>query len=126
MLMNDLSVSLTVAFRSLWGSEAVNGTAFRNESFVFVRWGFITPLVLSVALTAGFLAQAVYRSWKCDAKLWKSSVLAVLFHGLEPDVRERFDDVGEFELQRKVARDVKVRLDEEVAAGGLLRAQRVY
>ncbi|KAG8162585.1 hypothetical protein KVR01_008350 [Diaporthe batatas] len=126
MLMDDLSVSLTVAFRSLWGSEAVNGTAFRNESFVFVRWGFITPLVLSVALTAAFLAQAVYRSWRSDAKLWKSSVLAVLFHGLEPDVRERFDEVGEFELQRQIARDVKVRLDEEVAAGGLLRAQRVY
>ncbi|KAK7736443.1 hypothetical protein SLS63_003421 [Diaporthe eres] len=126
MLMNDLSVSLTVAFRSLWGAEAVNGTAFTNESFVYVRWGFITPLILSVALTAGFLAQAIYRSWRCGAKLWKSSVLAVLFHGLEDDVRERFVDVGEFGLQRLIARDVKVRLDEDVAAGGLLRAERVY
>lgn len=126
MLMNDLSVSLTVAFRSLWGAEAVNGTALRNESFVFVRWGFITPLILSVALTAAFLALAMYRSWKCDAKLWKSSVLAVLFHGLEPDVRERFADVGDFEYQRLIARDVKVRLDEDIAAGGSLRAERVY
>ncbi|KAI3390999.1 hypothetical protein diail_8133 [Diaporthe ilicicola] len=126
MLMDDLSVSLTVVFRSLWGAEAVNGTALRNESFVFVRWGFITPLILSVALTAAFLAQAMYRSWRCGAKLWKSSVLAVLFHGLELDVRERFADVGEFELQRLIARDVKVRLDEESAAGGLLRAERVY
>lgn len=126
MLMNDLSVSLTVAFRSLWGAEAVNGTALRNESFVFVRWGFITPLILSVALTAAFLAQAMYRSWKFDAKLWKSSVLAVLFHGLEPDVRERFADVGDFEYQRLIARDVKVRLDEDIAAGGSLRAERVY
>ncbi|KAH8776544.1 hypothetical protein F5883DRAFT_409960 [Diaporthe sp. PMI_573] len=126
MLMDDLSVSLTVAFRSLWGAEAVNGTALRNESFVFVRWGFIAPLVLSVALTASFLAQAVYRSWRCNAKLWKSSVLAVLFHGLEPDVTERFADVGEFEFQRLIARDVKVRLDEDIGAGGLLRAERVY
>jgi hypothetical protein len=126
MIMDDLSVSLTVAFRSLWGAEAVNGTALRNESFVFVRWGFIAPLVLSVALTASFLAQAVYRSWRCNAKLWKSSVLAVLFHGLEPDVTERFADVGEFEFQRLIARDVKVRLDEDIGAGGLLRAERVY
>ncbi|POS72857.1 hypothetical protein DHEL01_v208754 [Diaporthe helianthi] len=126
MLMDDLSVSLTVAFRSLWGSEAVNGTALRYESFVFVRWGFITPLVLSVTLTTAFLAQAMYHSWRCDAKLWKSSLLAVLFHGLEPDVRERFADAGEFELQRRIARDVKVRLDEEAAAGGMLRAQRIY
>lgn len=126
MLMSDLSVSLTVAFRSLWGAEAVNGTAFTNESFVYVRWGFITPLILSVALTAGFLAQAIYRSWRCGAKLWKSSILAVLFHGLEDDVREKFADVGEFGLQRIIARDVKVRLDEDFAAGGLLRAERVY
>lgn len=126
MLMNDLGVSLTVAFRSLWGAEAVNGTAYANEAFVYVRWGFITPLILSVALTAGFLAQAIYRSWRCGAKLWKSSILAVLFHGLEGDVRESFADVSEFELQRIIARDVKVRLDESVSAGGLLRAERVY
>ena len=60
-----------------------------------------------------------------DAQI-RSSVLAVLFHGLEADVREKFADVGDFGSQRLIARDVKVRSDEDIAAGGLLRAERVY
>lgn len=127
MLMSDLGISLTVAFRSLSGQEPVNGTALTAESFVHVRWGFVAPLILAILLTAGFLSAAVYRSWRCGAQLWKSSTLAVLFHGLDEDAREKFEDVNEFVLQRKTAQGVKVRLDEgSSSGGGVLRSQRAY
>lgn len=125
MLMDDLSVSLTVAFRSLVGQEPVNGISLTAESFVHVRWGFVTPLILAIVLTAGFLSTAMYRNRKCGAQLWKSSTLAVLFHGLEDDVREKFEDVGDFRTQRRTAQGVKVRLHEVGSGGGLLRAERV-
>ncbi|ROW15538.1 hypothetical protein VPNG_02334 [Cytospora leucostoma] len=126
MLMSDLGISLTVAFRSLFGQEPVAGVALTAESFVHVRWGFVTPLILAVMLTVGFLSAAMYRSWRCGAQLWKSSMLAVLFHGLEEDVRGKFEDLGDFRMQRKTAQGVRVRLDEGVNGGGLLRAERRY
>ncbi|KUI58971.1 hypothetical protein VP1G_06274 [Cytospora mali] len=126
MLMDDLSVSLTVAFRSLLGQEPVDGVALTAESFVHVRWGFVTPLILAVVLTAGFLWAAMRRSWRCGAQPWKSSTLAVLFHGLEEDVREKFEDMRDFRMQRKTAQGVKVRLDVGGDGGGILKAARVH
>lgn len=125
MLMDDLSISLTVAFRSLSGQAPVGGAALTAESFVHVRWGFVTPLILAVVLTAGFMSAAMYRSYRCGAQLWKSSALAVLLHGLEENAREKFENVSDFKVQRKSAQGVKVRLDEGGSGGGLLRAERI-
>ncbi|ROV93641.1 hypothetical protein VMCG_08100 [Cytospora schulzeri] len=114
MLMEDLSVSLTVAFRSMVGQEPVNGIALTATSFVHVRWGFVTPLILAIVLTAGFLSTAMYRNRRCGAQLWKSSTLAVLFHGLEEDVREGFEDLRDFRMQKTTAQGVR---DDEVSVG---------
>ncbi|KAJ9150436.1 DUF3176 domain-containing protein [Pleurostoma richardsiae] len=131
MLMHDLAASLTVSFRAIPDRtlvEAVNGTALRLESMVHVRWGFVAAPILALVLTAGFLAAAMQGSWRRGASLWKSSVLAVLFHGLDEDAREKFEEVGGLEEKKKLAKGVRVMLDERGAAGtgGLLRCENPY
>lgn len=126
MLVDDMSVSLTVVFRSLTGAEAVNGTAWTNETFVHVYWGFIAPLILSIVLTAVFLARAIHYSWSGGAQLWKSSALAMLLHGLDGDTRDNLDHSNDLSAEQKTARTVRVRLDEDTTGGGMLKAEVVY
>lgn len=126
MLMNDLATSLTVAFRSLWGQEAVNGTTLSSESFVHVRWGFLTAPLLAVLLTTAFLTGIVYMSWSHDAKLWKTSVLALLFYGLDDDAREKVEDMDNFEAMRRGAVNLKVKLEDRAGANVLLRPEQPF
>lgn len=118
MLMRDLAVSVSVAFRTFTGGVEVGGAALAVESFVHVRWGFVSVPVLAVVLTAGFLGAAVWRSWRCGARLWKSSALAMLFHGLDGDARERFERLEVLEVQKREAKGVKVQLDDGRSDGG--------
>jgi len=120
MLMSDLASSMTTAFRSFMGAEPVVGTALATESYVHVRWGFIALPIAVVALTAMFLAAAMWRTKASGSKLWKSSALAMLFHGLDSGTREKFGRGGSLEEKRKWARGVRVQLDEG-DSGSLLR-----
>lgn len=122
MLMEDLATSMTVAMRSFNGAVPHAGLAWTWESFVQVRWAFITVPVLVVVLTALFLLAAIWRSQQSHTKLWKSSALAMLFHGLDHDAREKLGSTGTLEEKKRRAREVKVQLDGEGDAGSLLRA----
>jgi len=121
LLMEDLAVSMTVAMRSFAGAVPHAGLAMSYESFVQVRWAFITVPVVIVVLTAIFLAAAVWRSEQSRTKLWKSSALAMLFHGLDADTRARIGSEGSLGEKKRRARDVRVQLDEGSEAGSLLR-----
>ncbi|KAK6221948.1 hypothetical protein LQW54_001168 [Pestalotiopsis sp. IQ-011] len=112
MLMSDVATSMTVAFRSFMGAVPVAGTAISMESFVHVRWGFaVLPIVVVVA-TALFLMAAIYRTRQSDTKALKSSALAMLFHGLDEDIRSQFGSVRNLGEKKRQARVVKVQLDE--------------
>lgn len=124
MLMHDMAVSMTVSLRSI-GGEAVQGMAFINQTYVHVQWGFVAVPVAAVAMAALFLVTVMWKTRASGTRLWKTSALAMLFHGLDEDARERFEDLRGFAAKMKEARGVKVRLEEE---GGRtsLRLDRVY
>ncbi|KAK3347215.1 hypothetical protein B0T25DRAFT_297102 [Lasiosphaeria hispida] len=130
MLMHDLGVSLTVSLRSVNKAaekQEVNGTAVSVETFVQVRWGFVAVPAVAVVLTAAFLGVAVWKTWRSGTKLWKSSALAMLFHGLDEGGRERFEVLDGLQAKKREARGVKVKLEEtDGAAGGVLKIDRVY
>ena len=121
MAMSDLATSMTVAFRSFNGAVPVKGRAFTFESYVHVRWGWITLPVLVVLLTTVFLVAAVVRTRQSRTKLWKSSALAMLFHGLDHETRDRFTRPASLAFQKKEARGIMVRLDEGVDGESMLR-----
>ncbi|KAI1774778.1 hypothetical protein F4818DRAFT_72840 [Hypoxylon cercidicola] len=121
MLMRDTATSMTVAFRSFMGVEAVRGHATSVESYVRVHWGFAVLPILTVTGAALFLAAAVYRTKRSRTEPWKSSALATLLHGLDEDTRAQFGHVGNLKEQKLTARGIKVQLSESDDSRTLLR-----
>ena len=121
LAMSSLATAMTVAFRSFKGAVPVPGQAFSFESYVHVRWAWLALPIVVVLLTGMFLAAAILRSRQSKTKLWKSSALAMLFHGLDHETREQFARQGNLNDQKRQARGVRVRLDEDGDSGSLLR-----
>ncbi|EAT82767.1 hypothetical protein HBI56_066240 [Parastagonospora nodorum] len=110
MLMSDLAVSMTTAFRGFMGAVPTNGTSITTESYVHVRWGFaVLPIAVVVACLV-FLLAAMAMTRTSKTQLWKSSALAALFHGLDKETRERFHGEDGLHMKKRQAKAVKVRL----------------
>jgi hypothetical protein len=120
MLMSDLAVSMTTAFRGFTGAVPTNGTSITSETYVHVRWGFAVLPVAVVLACAVFVLAAMGMTRAAGAQLWKSSALAGMFHGLDGEARERFRGVEGLGGKKKVARGVKVRLYTDEKEGVVL------
>ena len=95
--MNDLATSLTNQIRNGPNSTLIQGTLMLSTTFVHVNWPWlIYPGSLSV-LAAVFLIVSIFFSRERERLVWKSSTLALLFHGLhgwdaqDLDVRDAKD-----------------------------------
>lgn len=65
------------------------GHVFQTETCIQVRWGYITFPIALVLLTMVFLVAVIVETARQhEADAWKSSALALLFHGLDPETRE--------------------------------------
>ena len=81
-LIQNLADSMTNMVRSSPTSTSFAGRAYRTETFINVRWRWMTLPAL-VVLSASFLLVAmVLQNRKAKAPIWKSSILPLLFHGL--------------------------------------------
>ena len=93
MLMSDLAVSMTTAFRGFNGVESIQGKSLTLESYVHVRWGFAVFPISVVIFTAFFLLLAIYRTRQSQTILWKNSALAILFYGIDYVTRTQHEVV---------------------------------
>lgn len=110
-LTSELAQSMTNSFRASGGAVPVLGAAFESESFVFVRWGWIGLPVAVVGFTALFLGAAIWSSRRSGLRLWKSSAVAMLYHGLDGETKRGCRESGSL-------KGVLVRLDDEMGEGG--------
>lgn len=94
--MHSLAAYMTIALRAndtqtlpqsesaafkIARSQVVTGTAWMQKQIVTVRWGFLY-FPSSLLLLAFILLVATYREARsCQVGLWKSSPLALFFHG---------------------------------------------
>jgi hypothetical protein len=120
MLMGDLAVSMTTAFRGFTGAEGVNGTAISSESYVHVRWAFAAVPIAVVVACAVFVLVSMWLTRRVGAQLWKSSALAGMFCGLDGEARERFRGADGLGGKKSVARAVVVRMYEDEKEGLML------
>jgi hypothetical protein len=111
MLTSELATTMTNAFRASGGAVPVSGQAYELSPFVHIRWGWITLPVLVILMTGAFLGASMVRSRKTRTKLWKSSALAMLFHGLDKETRKRALGSGDLSV-------VKVRLNDSAYGPG--------
>lgn len=108
MLASELAASMTNAFRESPGNGtiAVIGQSFEMASFVHIRWGWITLPAIVVAMTGVFLGLAMWRSRSTRTSVWKSSAIAMLFHGLDGKARAEA-------MRSRRLREVRVRLGDK-------------
>jgi hypothetical protein len=75
-------------------NETVRGRAYAEESYVEVRWQWIVlPVLLQLSTLVLFITTVAYSH--CNSvPIWKSSILAIIYHGVE-DLDEKKDLVAE-------------------------------
>ena len=85
-IMEGVAASLSALSLTADTAEQVLGNALVNETYVSVAWILLAlpaGVVLGAILT---LLAAVVQTRRCKIRLWKSSVLPLLYHGLDPDL----------------------------------------
>lgn len=92
--------------------QVVTGFKFWPETLVRVRWWWLTlPVALGLA-GAAMLVRVMVATRRSGVQLWKSSVAAVLYHGLEERVeRPDRDLVSDMEVDAESTR-VRLRKSE--------------
>ncbi|KAL1383831.1 hypothetical protein HDK64DRAFT_257523 [Phyllosticta capitalensis] len=94
---------------------SVNGTVLDSVTCVRVRWIWLLYPISALCLTVVFLSMAIFQGrashqlWHND---WKSSSLALLFHGLEAETRNAYGAVPKQEDMVKAAEQIRVQLVE--------------
>lgn len=96
-IMSNIAASLTkLALDNT--DRTANGIAYSSEVFVSVKWSWLILPALMVLFGAIFLTVTMIISKSVDAPLWKSSVLAFLYHGLSDlDDGDLYQTVAEME-----------------------------
>jgi hypothetical protein len=111
-LANVLTTIIRNTPNANYHMNLVYGTAWDQRTGVHVRWGwFSLPLALLV-FSVVFLLITVYKSSKDEefVGIWKTSTIAVLFNGLDDDVRRKFGPNCKMGEARAKARVLKVKI----------------
>jgi hypothetical protein len=106
-------------------SASASGTVFLNETFIRVRWAWFT-LPASLALfTLVFFVYTLFETARHGGHTnWKSSPLALLFHGLDAETLERYRHLDDLDEMGKKAKEAIVQLQKEDKGGWRLVAIR--
>jgi hypothetical protein len=118
-VMAEVATSFSTYLRSLPGpNNRAIGTAWKMETFIHVRWGWLILPILVVLMGVAFLLSAIIRTRRLA--VWKSSILAILFHGLGEQHTRQAQGLIEME---GTAKGIRVRLKRTREGGwGLVEA----
>lgn len=81
----------------------VQGTAFQGQSVVRIDWSWISMPIALLALTLLLLVLTVRSTRKHRLEAWRNDVLAMLLHGIDPDVRQGMGPLNKLENMEEVA-----------------------
>lgn len=82
-IVEDIAWAMTERIRTGPNSTVSNGMAYESETYIHVRWPWITLPVLVVIGAGILLASTIMINAQHRAALWKSSNLAVLLHSVD-------------------------------------------
>lgn len=85
-------------------------TIWPPDVYYRISWGYMVIPIILVGLSAFFFAVSIFTT-RSESK-WKSSQLAVLFHGLGEQDVQTLGEVTSYADMREIGRDVHVRLVE--------------
>jgi hypothetical protein len=112
-VMANVANAMTTALR-MSSNEMAQGVVFVSEVYISIQWAWITLPLLLYALAVGFVVSV---AWRCGhntegvkVHVWKNSLLAALFHGLDHDLLVKVGDLNEQKLIDEAAKDLRVKL----------------
>jgi hypothetical protein len=104
-------------------SASAPGTMLQNETFIRVRWVWFTlPAALAVFTLIFFMYTLVEIGRRERDTNWKSSPLALLFHGLDAETQERYRRLDGLDEMNEKAKEVNVQLHRDGQGGWGLTA----
>ena len=113
---SNIATSMTNVLRSYGngsGNDTVFGAAYSTEVYINVRWQWLTLAVVSLTASSIFLGTVMVISRRNHIPVWKSSSLAMLFHGI--DERGGLGPLDEVQAMEVRATNMKVALRDEEA-----------
>ncbi|KAF4771204.1 hypothetical protein HAV15_012506 [Penicillium sp. str.  len=108
-LFKSLASSLTTHSRSKVCDGSIDGVAWTNQSFVHVRWPWMSLPIALVVLTVVFLIVTVIRTR--NQYIWKSSPLALLFSDVHVDAPVPFKSDPTLKGMESASKDMHVCLE---------------
>jgi hypothetical protein len=110
--MERLASALTNVIRSSTSRDMVLGQAYNTETFVDVRWEWLTLPIGLLCVSFVFLAATVSKSAiEIDrVGVYKTSAYATLLYGLPDAMQERITRSGSTRTPRAKAKELKVKL----------------
>lgn len=97
--------------------RAATGHVIVTQTCIYVQWGYIAYPIALLALQWIFSTLVLVACSKRrrsgdgpDRAVWKSSPLALLFHGLDEDLQARSQNLETVRQMNSLANDIKVRL----------------
>ena len=97
--------------------DRCNGTAFYTEPIFHVRWVWlILPALLSF-LSPIFLLATMWSSWKRGLPAWGSAPLALMYCGIDENVKNKLRTTEKSEVIEQRAKRIRVRLVRHESGG---------
>lgn len=110
--MERLATALTNTIRSSASKEMIHGMAFSKETFVSVRWEWITLPLGLLLLSLIFLGATIIKTAieQDRVGVWKTSAIATLLYGLPDDMQRKIASSTLTGTPRAKAKELKVKL----------------
>jgi hypothetical protein len=96
-------------------SEAIRplGTTQRVETCIGVQWAWLSLPAALLVLTLAFLTITIWKTKSREVNLWKSSQLALLFHGIDQASKEPHGVLEEVGEMKSAARAIRARVNQQ-------------
>jgi hypothetical protein len=110
--MERLASAMTNVIRSSTSKVMISGNAYNKETFVSVRWEWLTLPLGLLCISFIFLAATVAKSAveRDRVGVWKTSAYATLLYGLPDDMQKKITRSSSTGTPRSKAKELKVKL----------------
>jgi len=110
--MERLATAMTNVMRSSSSRELARGDAFSRESYVKVRWEWLTLPLGLLFISLIFLGATVAKSAmeRDRVGVWKTSAYATLLYGLPDEMQQKITRSSSTGTPRSKAKELKVKL----------------
>jgi hypothetical protein len=108
--MERFATALTNVIRSAGSREMLEGAAYGKETYITVRWGWLSFPLLLLVLSSLFLVATIVKTPKGPgAGVWKNSTIPTLIYGLPKETQTQLNSSSTWN-STKSTKKVRIRL----------------